>query len=230
MSLVNRSEYQGNIMDTKHRERNGARRVMIVDDDCAVRLSLRQIFFRAGRFVVASEHARGDDAIHKLTDMPTDQQPDLVLLDITMPRMDGIECCSELRARSPGLIIAMFTGRSVRECFDPTRLAGADAFIVKDVSMDQLITNLYKLRRCDTRCLCVGPPTGSGIRAGGGAGNMLSPENEAVIQLISTGFCIKQIADDLCIHEQTVKWHLGEIRRKLHALSNPDAVRIWLGY
>ena len=102
----------------KNGEPNGVQQVTLVDDDAAVRESVRQPFGRDERFAVLSEHARATDALKQLTDMPPDQQPDLVLLDISMPGMDGIECCCELRGRFPDLVIAMFTARQVSDCFE----------------------------------------------------------------------------------------------------------------
>jgi len=215
-------------MNSHHGERHGARRVMTVDDDCAVRQSLRQIFARNECFAVVSEHARAKDAIHKLTDMPTDQQPHLVLLDIAMPGMDGIECCCELRARFPELVIAMFTGRSVSDCFEPARLAGADAFIVKGTATDQLFHVLFQLRHRDGECQCVAQPRLHELITPPHPLGLLTPCEERVVKLVSSGLIQKEVASELGCSVRNVRKHLTRAKIRMGAQSLAHLICLWV--
>ncbi len=220
---INRSEYLGNIMNTHHGERHGARRVVIVDDDCAVRLSLRQIFARDDRFAVVSEHARAKDAIHKLTDMPTDQLPDLVLLDITMPGMDGIECCHELRTYFPKLVIAMFTARRL-PCFpQAARRAGADAYFCKTMEPRSLSIELAGLQR--TECMLFGP----GVLLGGETGDTtmmhdprLSPRQEQVLEMRARQLTVKEIAGHFHVAQKTIYTQQCAAMTRIDAAKRPE--------
>jgi two-component system response regulator MprA len=108
---------------------------------------VRQRLKRDDLFAVLSEHARAKDALNQLTDMPPDQQPHLVLLDITMPSVDGIECCCELRERFPDLTIAMFTAKRLVIYAEAARLAGADAYFCKSMDLRSLLVELAGLHR-----------------------------------------------------------------------------------
>jgi len=213
---------------------------MTVDDDCAVRLSLRQIFDRDDRFAVVSEHARAKDAIHKLTDMQTDQQPDLALLDITMPGMDGIECCSALRARFPGQVIAMFTGRRLAAFAEAAREAGADAYFCKTMDLRALVEKLAGLcpetgtagllppgtafgRResrpsVNARCMLLGPDVMIGGAVGGTVMHHdphLSPRQEEIMEFVAQGFAPKEIAALLGLSSWTIYSQLHRAEEKL---------------
>jgi len=192
-------------MNTNYRERNGARRVMLVDDDCAVRLSVRQIFVRDDHFAVVSEHARATDALKHLTEMPGGQLPDMVLLDISMPGMDGIACCHELRELFPKLVIAMFTARKLAAYADAARGAGADAYFCKSMDLPALAEELAGLRR--SKCISVGPDVLIGGATGGTVMHHdphLSPRQEEILELVAQGFAVKEIADHFHVSDTAV--------------------------
>jgi DNA-binding NarL/FixJ family response regulator len=151
-----------------------------------------------------------------------------MLLDITMPGMDGIECCHLMREKFPNLVIAMFTGRSVRDYFDPARLAGADAFIGKDIAMDQLPAIVRQLRRHEDQCLCVGSTVSIKSSALKGTSLNLTMVDRQIMELLAAGMTIKAMAGELGRHEQTIKKHLLSCRIRLCAQSNAEAIARWL--
>jgi DNA-binding NarL/FixJ family response regulator len=211
---------------SENAERNGVQRVTLVDDDAAVRESLRQWFQRDERFAVLSEHARAKDALKQLTDMPSDQQPDLVLLDISMPVMDGIGCCGALRERFPDLTIAMFTASSVRNCFELARLAGADAYIVKGAGRNTLIQTLLQLNRCAGQCLCVAEE--DALKPTQHACHELTVREIAVLDYISRGGIYKQAAEHFFCSESNIKKTMARAISHLNARSKDHAIRLWL--
>jgi len=215
----------------KNGERKGAKRatrVTLADDDCGVRQSLRQLFSRDERFAVLSKHARAKDALKQLTDLPPDRQPDLVLLDFSMPGMDGIECCYELRERFPDLVIAMFTGTSARKGFEPARLAGADAYIVKGTATDQLVHTLRLLRHHDGECLCVDPRRLRELLTPLHPSGPLTPCEKRVVKLISSGLIQKEVASELGCSVRNVRKHLALARQRMGAQSLTHLIRLWV--
>lgn len=181
------------------------KRVTLVDDDCGVRESLRQLYKRDDLFTVLSEHARAKDANKQLTYTPPDQQPHLVLLDIAMPGMDGIECCGELRQRFPDLVIAMFTARRLPCYAQAARLAGADAYFCKSMEPGPLLAELAGLHR--TECMLLG----GNMLLGGETGRFrlvsdprLKWREEQVLELEAEGLAMGEVSAELKLHEQTI--------------------------
>jgi DNA-binding NarL/FixJ family response regulator len=205
-------------------ERNGVQQVTLVDDDAGGRESLRLLFRRDERFAVLSEHARAKDALKQLTNMPPNQHPHLVLLDISMPGMDGIECCAGLRERFPDLKIAMFTASSVRNCFEPARLAGADAYIVKGAGRNALIEPLLQLNRCAGQCLCVAE-TGLLWPAGHARPKLTARETE-VLDYVGRGGIYKQAAEHFYCSESNIKKTMARAISHLNARSKDHAIRL----
>ena len=208
-------------------KQNGVRRIMMVDDDAGVRESLRQLFKHDKRFSVVSEHARAKDAINKLTDLHPKQRPDLVLLDIVMPGMDGISACWKLRRYFPSLTIAMFTARTAATCFEPARVAGADAYLVKATRKERLVETLYLLSCCDESCLCVGE-AGSFKPTLHGLPGLLTPREIEVLDYVSTGGIYKQAAEHFCCSESNIKKTIARAIRHLNAKTKAHAIRLWL--
>jgi len=202
---------------------------MLVDDDAGVRQALQQKFARDERLAVVSEHACARDAIQHLTDMPTKERPDIALLDIKMRGMDGIECCHRMREQLPNLVIAMFTGRSVRDYFDPARLAGADAFIVKSTTLEQLAVIARQLRRHAGECRCIAPnESEGGIIPQLGFGALTRCETR-VVKLIADGLIQKEIAVELGCSLRNVHKLIKSAKNRLGARSLGHLISICPG-
>lgn len=179
------------------------RRIAIVDDDAGVRDSIAQLIKERPRLRLVDECARAKDAVSRLPELDVE----LVLLDIRMPGMDGIECCYELRNALPDAAIAMFTGRRLPCFVNTARVAGADAFYWKGMGTDQL-TNELELTQLRVRgCMRIG----GGTLLGGSTGNFilnsdprLSPKMEAILEREAQGLRPKEIGARLGCNVQTV--------------------------
>lgn len=115
--------------------------VMIVDDEYALRELLRQMLELAGYAVIEAVH--GDDALIKLEET----LPDAMILDVMMPQMDGITLCKHLRADSEtaDLPIIMLSGKTQKSAIEEGLAAGANCYLCKPVSFDELISNLRQV-------------------------------------------------------------------------------------
>jgi DNA-binding NarL/FixJ family response regulator len=119
-------------------ETTRARRVVIVDDDDDVRLLLRVTLQRDPRFEVVGEAVDGYDAIETIAEA----QPDLVVLDLAMPRLGGVEALPEIKRRSPGAIVVLYTARPDVGAHEAGLVAGATAVVEKSVIGTDLLDRL----------------------------------------------------------------------------------------
>jgi DNA-binding NarL/FixJ family response regulator len=209
----------------KRTGKKGRRRIALVDDDPAVLASLEAGLGR--QFDIVAKCASGEEALNVFSDLPRNRRPHLVLLDIKMPGMDGIECCRKLRSEFPELVIAMHTAKSVRECFENALRAGADAFIVKGVAIEQLARTLGELKRQpieECRCLAAAPAANEALKTV----DVLTNREIELMDYVSQGFSYKQAADHFGCSESNIKKTVARAIRHLTARSKDHAIRLWL--
>ncbi len=113
-------------------------RVLIVDDVPQVRQALRQLLELSGEVEVVGEAANGREAICQVADL----RPELVLLDLEMPQMNGYEACSEIKIRRPDCWVIAFSVHSYPEAREKARRAGADDFIEKGAPLAQILQRI----------------------------------------------------------------------------------------
>jgi DNA-binding NarL/FixJ family response regulator len=193
-------------------------RVMLVDDQAMVRAGLRMIIETAGDMTVVGEAGDGLDAI----DLAQRCAPDVVLMDVRMPRLDGIEATA--RIVSPeGPRVLMLTTFDLDDYVYAALRAGASGFLLKDAEAEQLIDAIRVVRRGDallapsvTRLLVeevlrVGSPQ---RRVLPGIDDLTERETEVIV-LVARGLSNAEIAERLYLGEATVKTHVGRILAKL---------------
>ncbi len=121
-------------------------RVVVVDDSDDVRLLLRVVLQRDGRFDVVGEAADGREAIECVTAT----QPDLVVLDRQMPRLGGIEALPEIRDAAPGASVILYTAHPDDRLHDEARAAGAAGVLTKNVVGEEFVDQLTSLLRSES--------------------------------------------------------------------------------
>lgn len=121
--------------------------VLIVDDVRGLRVLLRLALEESGEFRIVGEAGDGEEAIAKAREL----QPRLVLLDLAMPRMDGLEALPLLRAASPGSVVVVLSGFAEAAVGRQARDAGAAAFIEKGLVPAQLVARLKETLRAASR-------------------------------------------------------------------------------
>jgi len=193
-------------------------RVLVVDDQELVRAGFRLILERAGIEVVA-EAADGVEAVERACDVA----PDVVLMDVRMPRMDGIEATRLLLEERPGTRVLALTTFDLDEYVFAAVRAGASGFLLKDVSPDDLVHAVRVVERGEsmlapslTRRLLerfAGSPLPGQLPE---VWSTLTERELAVARCVARGLSNAEIGAELFLSEATVKTYVSRIFTKLH--------------
>lgn len=199
--------------------------VSIVEDDRRIRESLAILISGGENLQCVSTHPTAEDA---LADLPR-VNPDVVLMDINLPGLSGIECVRRLKAQLPKLQILMLTMYEDDEKVFQSLVAGASGYLVKRTSPAELLKAISEVHGGAS------PMSGKIARTvveyfqkvqNGAAApqECLSKREEEILNLLVKGYRYKEIADELSIGFETVRSHLKNIYDKLHVHSRTEAV------
>jgi len=203
-----------------------AMRVMIVDDHLMLRKGVVSILSSSDLEVVG-EASNGQEALELVPKL----RPDLVLMDINMPILDGVEATKKLKAAHPDLKVVILTVSEIdKDLFEAIK-AGADGYLLKNLGPEELVSCLRSAVAGEAPISSVmaakmlkefrQPRTGP---TGKEDGQQLSPREIEVLRLASTGLTYKEIASKLYVAESTVKNHMRHILEKLHLRNRSEAV------
>ena len=189
-------------------------RVMIVDDHAVVREGLKKYLDALGEFEIVGEAATGAEALTAAAAA----RPQVILMDLVMPVMDGIEATRRLRETLPECRVIVLTSFTDDDKLFPALRAGAVAYLLKDVGPAELAETIRAAARGETR---LNPDVTKRLVAGlaGGAEkrpeDLLTEREMDVLRCLARGRSNKEIGADLFISEKTVKTHVGSILDKL---------------
>jgi DNA-binding NarL/FixJ family response regulator len=207
--------------------RGGTIRVLIVDDHAMVRQGLRTFLElqddRADLSIeVVGEAVDGRNAI----ELAERSQPDIVLLDLVMPEMDGIHAIPGILECSPRTRVIVLTSFGEEDKVIPAIQAGAHGYLLKDIAPDQLVQALRKAYLGEVQLhpnaakqlmsIVAQKDAVSDVRSGGLDTDRLTERECQVLSLIASGRNNREIAEKLFISEKTVKTHVSSILGKLH--------------
>jgi DNA-binding NarL/FixJ family response regulator len=203
-------------------------RVVIVDDQSLFREGLRTLLSTRPEVDVIAEAANGEEALALVERL----QPDVVLMDLQMPVVDGIQATARIRDRWPAVpVLALTTFDDDANLFGALR-AGAAGYLLKDVSSETLLSAITAAARGEA--FLQSTVTGRVVAAfarmmesGGRPAEALvlplSPREREIVTLLGTGASNKEIADRLCLAEGTVKNHVTNILTKLDVRDRTQA-------
>jgi DNA-binding NarL/FixJ family response regulator len=201
-------------------------RVLLVDDQELVREGLRRILHESEGFEIVGECDDGDGVETAVLEL----RPDVIVLDIRMRRVDGIEAIRRVRTRDDAPPILVLTTFGEDEILSGALRAGASGFQLKDAPGEDLIRATHAVARGDgwldpavtARVL----NTYRGTRSGAARPELdqLTPREREVLQLIGTGATNAEISADLLVSEPTVKSHIGHIFVKLGLRDRAQAI------
>jgi len=192
-------------------------RIMIVDDHDMVRAGLRTYLMLDPKFDVIAEAGDGEDALSQLKQGIEGGMPDLILMDMMMPRMDGVEATRAIMQQFPQLKIVMLTSFLEDEKVVAAVEAGAVSYVLKTVSAEELIYALngaVKGMPVMTADVSQALTRGLRQRTTQGADEGLTEREREVLLLIAEGRSNKEIADELHISIKTVKTHVSNLLMK----------------
>ncbi len=220
--------------------------VIIVEDDSRLRSGLVEIVNRDPQCVCVGAFGSGEEAVAKAPAL----KPQVAVMDINLPGMDGIECVRQLSERLPDLQIVMLTVYQDTNNLFRALAAGAHGYLVKPARARDLLAAIRDIHQGGapmTSALALkvvdafrahapdaassSSPASSSTDGGGNTlAGELAPREEEVLDLLAQGFSSKEIADTLTVAFGTVHTYVLRIYKKLHVRSKNAAVARWLGY
>jgi DNA-binding NarL/FixJ family response regulator len=202
--------------------------LLIVDDHPVVRDGLVAILGTQPDFAIAGEAASGEAALTLFERL----LPDVILLDLEMPGMDGVEVIKRLRATRPEVKIVVFTAFDTDERILSALQAGAKGYLLKGAPRSELFAAIRIVHQGGS---LLQPVVASRLlnqlarsETAAAPAEELTPRESEVLQLLATGKPNKEIAAELVISERTVKFHISSILAKLDAANRTEAVTLAL--
>jgi len=193
-------------------------RIVIAEDHTILREGLRSLLSTHSEFEVVGEAKDGHEAIHQSEKL----KPDLILTDLSMPRMNGMEAVREIKKRTPDTKIIVLTVHKNEEYILATLRAGADGYVIKDSTHSELVMAIKSVLSGKS---FLSPEISEKVIEGYLEGRKslktltpwetLTQREREILKLIAEGFKNKEIADELCISVKTVEKHRANLMEKL---------------
>lgn len=198
-------------------------RVLVVDDHAIVRKGIRALLATEQSIQVVGEAANGSEAVVLAQSL----RPDVILMDIVMPEMDGLEAIRRITEQQPEIRILVLTSFAGVDMVLPAIKAGALGYLLKDSGPQELVQAIQQVHRGNSslhpaiaRKLLqeISEPSSSGQDVGS-----LTEREVTVLKLVAQGFSNRDIANELTVSEATVRTHVSHILAKLDLSSRTQA-------
>lgn len=203
--------------------------ITIVEDNEGTREGLKELLARAPGLSCVGAHPNGEEALRRI---PA-EKPDVVLMDINLPGMSGIECVARLKARSPETQVLMLTTYEESDLIFNSLRSGASGYLLKNMAPAELVQAIEQVH-------AGGAPMSmqiarkvvahfQQIKRPSSEVEKLTRREQEILGLLAQGYLYKEIADQLGISLSTVRAHLHTVYEKLHVQSRTEAVVKYLG-
>jgi DNA-binding NarL/FixJ family response regulator len=193
-------------------------RIVLADDHTILREGLRALLSVDPDFEIIGEAGDGREAVRCVEKL----EPDLLLMDLSMPRMSGMDAISEIKKRYPQTKIIALTVHKTEEYLLSTLQAGVDGYVLKDATHDELVMAIHNVMACKrylspgiSEKIIEGYLEGKEDSLADSSWQKLSQREREVLKLIAEGYKNKEIAEDLCISLKTVEKHRANLMKKL---------------
>ena len=213
-----------------NRSRDEPIRVAIIEDDEWLRENLAGELEASADFRCEGRYGSAEDALEGLPN----RKPDVAIVDINLPGINGIECLKRLKPQCPDTQFLILTAYEESESIFNALLAGADGYLLKRTSSAEVMDAIRGVHRGES------PMSGHIARrvvqyfgkmgAGSSDVEQLSPREREVLELLARGAAFKQIADELDLSIETIRMNIKHIYAKLHVHSRGEAVAKYRGW
>lgn len=211
-------------------------KILLAEDHAVVRESIREALTREPEFSIVGEASNGDEAVKLARDL----RPDVILMDIAMPRLNGIEATRQIKSFSPTVSILVLTAYDDEQYIFSVLAAGAAGYLLKDVGVSDLVEAIKAVHRGESvlhpniaKKVLQKFRTGKGEASEASSPELLSEREITVLKLAAGGLSNNAIAQELHLSVSTIESHLRTIFSKLGVGSRTEAVveamkRNWL--
>jgi DNA-binding NarL/FixJ family response regulator len=193
-------------------------RVLLVDDHPLVRAGLAGLLAAEG-FAVVAQASNGEEALAAVRE----SEPDVVLMDLSMPEMGGVEATRRLLAERPSTRVIVLTSFHQQARVMEALRAGAVGFLLKDSDPADVVAAVRSAAEGNSP---VDPRVAGYLLPGASSEGGLSPREEQVLRLVAQGMSNKQIGASLGIAERTVKVHMGSVFRRI-GVEDRTSAALW---
>jgi DNA-binding NarL/FixJ family response regulator len=192
--------------------------VMLVDDHALLRTGVAHLINQEPDLEVIAQAGNGLEAVAAFEHY----RPDVTLLDLRMPVMEGVEAVRQIRDRDPRARVIVLTTYDTDDEISRALKAGAKAYVLKDIAANELIGCIRDVLAGKTYIA----PSAAAKLAEGVTRVQLTPREMSTLRLMADGKSNKEIANELSISERTVKTHLGHLFEKLGVTSRTEAIKV----
>jgi len=198
-------------------------RIVVADDHGIVRSGVRMLLDQQEGMQVVAEAEDGVDAVQAVLR----ERPDAVVLDVSMPRMTGIQATHEIKQHLPGVAVVLLSMHDDQRYFYEALKAGASGYVLKRSADKQLVDAIRAAMRGEPFISPVAEEEliRNWLDEGGGGASELTPRELEVVKLIAEAHTNKQIAQILNVSEKTVESHRGNVLSKLGMRDRVELVR-----
>ncbi len=208
---------------------NGRIRILLVDDHAVLRQALRLLLDAHQEVEVIGDVSNGREAVETVEKL----MPDVVLMDMVMQGLNGLEATRQIRKRVPKTKVLILTGYMEDDQIMGALRAGASGYVVKKSDITELLLGIQSVHRGNTYfssaisdTVPISELLWQAQKGDGKAGyELLTSREREVLQLIAEGYSNQRIADELFISVKTVEAHKAHIMSKLHAQNRTDLIR-----
>jgi len=201
-------------------------KILLAEDHAILREGLKRLIAEQPNMEVVGETDNGVDAWQQATEL----EPDIVLMDITMPRLNGAEATMKIRELCPRVKVIVLTGHRAGAYLNEVLKAGASGYVLKQAAIDELIDAIQTVAKGGTyidgasRESLVHTPLDHRVYKGEPQGKPLSQREIQVLSLVANGYTNKEIANELSISVKTVETHKANSMQKLDLKSRAEVV------
>jgi NarL family two-component system response regulator LiaR len=201
--------------------------ILLAENHVVVRESIRQFLEREANFEVVGEAGDGEEAVRMVSQL----KPDVIVMDISMPKLSGIEATKQIKALQPSAVVLILTAYDYEQYIFPLLEAGAAGYLLKDVSSRELISAIQTVYRGEA---VLHPAIARKVMerlrqpkvepTGERASDLLSERETSILKMAAKGMSNSDIAQELHLSVRTIESHLGNIFNKLGVGSRTEAV------